>query len=138
MEIQILSLVLILTGRLVGISSIAARSIAVARLRAPSPRRHAHGRRRRLPPTSRNGGKLRAAEIARRAFCSPTLFAAAPAVNLPAAVSLSGERGCAGDPIVARTPGGAVGGAMAFSTTFRKLVGRTPTDYRRSLPRGKA
>jgi len=26
----------------------------------------------------------------------------------------------------------------SFSTTFRKLVGRTPTDYRRSLPPGKA
>ena len=55
------------------------------------------------PPTSRNGGKPRAAGIARRALCSPTLFAAAPAVILHAAVSLSGERGCAGDPIAART-----------------------------------
>jgi AraC family transcriptional regulator len=26
----------------------------------------------------------------------------------------------------------------SFSTTFRKLVGRTPTDCRRSLPPGKA
>jgi hypothetical protein len=85
------------------------------------------------PPTSCNGGKLRAAGSARRALCSPTLFAAAPAVNLPAAVSLSGERQCAGDPIAARTPE-----ASTFSATFRKLVGRTPTDYRRSLPPGKA
>ena len=28
--------------------------------------------------------------------------------------------------------------SSSFSTTFRKLVGRTPTDYRRSLPLGKA
>jgi hypothetical protein len=35
------------------------------------------------PPTSRNGGKLRTAGIARRAFCSPTFFA--PAIPSPRA-----------------------------------------------------
>jgi hypothetical protein len=53
MEIQISPLVLILSCCLVGSRSIAARSLAVARLRTPSPRRHVTERQRRLPPTSR-------------------------------------------------------------------------------------
>jgi hypothetical protein len=50
MEIQILSLVLILTCWLVGIRSIAARSLAVARLRIPSSRHHVHGRASAVSP----------------------------------------------------------------------------------------
>ena len=58
MEIQILPLVLILTCCLVGIRSIAARSLAVARLRIPSPRHHVHGRQRRLPPLPATAGSF--------------------------------------------------------------------------------
>jgi len=73
MEIQISPLVLILSCCRVGSRSIAERSLAVARLRI---------RRRDImllgasasTPTSRNGGKLRAAALGRRAFCSPLPF----------------------------------------------------------------
>ena len=57
----------------------------------------------------------------------------APAVNLPAAVSLSGERGCAGDPIAARTPGGAVDGAMERSADNGIRFVRPPQLRRRGL-----
>lgn len=72
--------------------------------RAPAP----------SPPTSRNAGKVHAAGLARRALCPSTLFAAAPAVNLPATVSLGGEWGCAGDSIAGR-PAVTVAGALERS-----------------------
>jgi hypothetical protein len=76
MDIQILPLVLILTGCLVGIRSVAARSLAV---------------------------------------------------------SLSGERGCTGDPIAARTPGGAVNGEMERSADNGIRFVRPPQLRRRGL-----
>jgi AraC family transcriptional regulator len=85
------------------------------------------------PATSRNGEKLRTAGLARRAFCSPTPFAAATAVNPPAALSLSGERGCTGDSIVARTPGGVVDGAMERSADDGITFLRPPQRRRRGL-----
>jgi len=56
MEMQILPLVLLLTGCLVGIRSVAIRSLAVARLRISSPRNHVRGRQRRLPPLPATAG----------------------------------------------------------------------------------
>jgi hypothetical protein len=162
MEIQILPL-LVTTGCLVGSGMIAARSLAVARLRAPYPRHHGHGRQHRLPPLPATAGSFARRESPAALFVFQ-LLGAVPTVNPPATVSLSGERGLAGDPIAARTREGAMDGAVArgadngtrflrtpqfrrhgllcpgmmFSTTFRELVGRTPTDYRRLLPPDKA
>jgi hypothetical protein len=58
MEIQISPLVLILSCCRVGGRSIAARSLAVARLRTPSPRHHVTGRQRRLPPLLATAGSF--------------------------------------------------------------------------------
>ena len=118
METTILLLALILTCCLMGIRSNAARSLAVARLRAPSPRQHVRECQRRHPPTSRNAGKLCAAGLARRALCYPALFAAPPAVNLPAAVTLNDDPGCAGDSIAERPAGGGRGGSLAPSKVY--------------------
>jgi AraC family transcriptional regulator len=54
-------------------------------------------------------------------------------VNLPAAVSLSGERGCAGDPIAACTPEGAVDGEMERSADDGIRFVRPPQLRRRGL-----
>jgi hypothetical protein len=58
METTILLLALILTCCLMGIRSNAARSLAVARLRAPSPRQHVRERQRRLPPLPATPGSF--------------------------------------------------------------------------------
>jgi AraC family transcriptional regulator len=54
-------------------------------------------------------------------------------VNLPATVSLSGERGCAGDPIAARALSGAVHGAMECSADNGIRFARPPQRRRRGL-----
>jgi AraC-like DNA-binding protein len=54
-------------------------------------------------------------------------------VNLPAALSLCGERGCAGDPIARRIPGGAVDGAMERGADDGIRFLRPPQLRRRGL-----
>jgi hypothetical protein len=58
MDIPILPLALILTGCLVGIRSVAARSLAIARLRSPVPRHHVQGRPSRPPPLPATAGSF--------------------------------------------------------------------------------
>jgi hypothetical protein len=58
MELTILLLVVILTGCLVGIRSNAARSLAVAELRALPPRHRVRGRQRHLPPLPATTGSF--------------------------------------------------------------------------------
>src|SRR5258707_11398514 len=99
MEMQILSLVLILICCLVGIRLIAARSLAVARLRIPSPRHHVHGRQRRLPPLPAAAGSLAQPGAPPPGFFfSPPSGPARPGA-LPPAAALAGGRGVAGVPL---------------------------------------
>jgi len=99
-----------------GIRSIAAR-FAASPGSASLARHHVMGASV-VPPTSRQ----RRESFARRAspaalFVSNALRARAPAVNLPTAVSLNGERGCASHPIARAHRGGAVDTAMERAQT---------------------
>ena len=82
-------------------------------------------------PTSRDGGKLPAAGIARRVFWSPPLGATVAAVNLPTAARLN--RRYADEPIAERTPVDAVDGSTECNVENRIRFVRPPQRSRHAM-----